>query len=310
MSARRFVHGVLVCLALLVAAASAPSRVEPAPPDLPPAFSPDPLARLEGLSPQNPRAYFLLAEEFLERAGAPGPRSASDRTTARTLLLLAADLSSKAGDPERTAPSALLALAALAQTPDERQWLEAVANAADAQRSTVRWGGAAKSRTAADAALNLAVALGRYRAGDYRRARDLLRKLADPAAVLAGAGFDAKRATEIIDQISAEVTSPAACPRCRGERVLKGVQDGKATAELCPLCRGNPAPTPALTAERFNELLRAEALLLEARPTTWSAQARIDGAAPLRDVDVSSAAAFYKVDLSASLFRGGRWTAP
>lgn len=267
-------------------------------------------SRLEALSPRDPRAYFLLAEEFSERVGVPGARAAADRATARTLLLIAADLASRTNDPERIAPSSLLALAALAQAPDERQWLEAVAVAADPRRGTVQWGGSSKSRTAADAALNLAAALGRYRAGDFRRARDLFRKMSDPAAVLAGAGFDARRAQEIVDQIIAEVETPAACPRCRGERVLKGVQDGRPTAELCPLCRGNPGPAPPLTAERFNELLRAEALLLEARPTTWSAQARIDHAAPLRDVDLSSAAVFYKVDTSCCVYRNGRWTRP
>lgn len=294
---------VLLALTLaLPAAGPAPRRAEPAEP--PPAALATELTRL---ARDNPASYFELAELYAQYT------TPDARRTARTLCILAAELARKQPATEGLVRSCCLLLASMADSDDERRWLIAVADGATATPKGVRWGrppGAGVGAGADPLAYELAVALGRYRAGEFRKVREFLRKRPEAADLLARAGFDPGEAQSMIGQIISETDASLGCPRCRGERVLRSTQDNKPVVTLCPVCQGNPAPTPALTRDRFAQHMRAEAVLLDARPLSWSAQLRLDGARPLRDVDLAGVAAYYGVDPQACVRRDGGWVKP
>lgn len=296
------------------------ARPDPEPPSqetAPPAattFAPDPWSRRASLDLSRPQSYFTLAEDFADLvAVAPSPADAARALAeSRRLFILTARLASvrQSGEDSGLASSAYIALAALADNPDEARWLRAVADSVAPPPRSVRWE-ASPAILAADAgAYEVAVAFGRYRSGEFRRVRDALRRNPEGVALLARAGLTHSEATSLINEIDADSTRPNGCPRCKGERVIRGVTDAKPTVSLCPVCLGNPAPSPALTPERFNAQLRAEALLLGASPTTWSGQARIDHAAPFRDIDPAAVAARYGIDRGATVCRNGVWVTP
>lgn len=304
-------------LTLSIGTASVPIAAAPAIPPLQPGRAapavttnePVPealIARLSDLDPSNPLSYFALGEEFAEI------RNQEARSTARRLYIIALGASRSGGAPE-VAPlgrSACVALAAIADSDDERRWLLAVARSAAPPPTDVNWDGALAPSGSDDAGYDVAVALGRYRSGEFRRAREAFRKRPDAAEILVRQGLASSDAHAMFKEVLAEVEGAVGCPKCRGERVIRGVQDGKATADLCPVCRGNPAPTPALTPERFALQLRAEAVLLNAKPQSWTAQMRLDGARPLRDVDPESVGAYYGVNPAHSRWQDGAWVSP
>jgi hypothetical protein len=312
--------------ALLVAVPSAARQsgpASPAPPTAPTAAQPaapvatNPWDNRTSLSPAGPLAYFTLAEDFTDLAAAATSPDESKRALAeaRRLFILAAHTSLKrtSSGGASLAASAFAALAAIAELPDESRWLRGVAQGVAPPARSVRWEPSPRALAADAGAYDLAVALGRYRSGEFRRVRDTLRRQPDAAALLVRSGLDERQARAIITELESDSTRPSGCPRCKGERVIRGPRtpdDAKPAVELCPVCLGNPAPTPALTPERFASELRAEALLLGAAPTTWSAQSRIDGAAPLRDIDPAAVAAHYAVDPEASVCRNGVWVKP
>jgi hypothetical protein len=312
--------------AMLIAVPTAARQTDPAnpvPPGTPTAAQPaapvatNPWEMRTSLSPADPLAYFTLAEDFADLAGSATSPDESKRalTEARRLFILAAHTSLKrtSSGGAGLAASAFTALAAIAELPDEARWLRGVAQGVAPAARSVRWEPSPRALAADAGAYDLAVALGRYRSGEFRRVRDTLRRQPDAAALLVRSGLDERQARAIISDLESDSAKPSGCPRCKGERVIRGPRtpdDAKPTVELCPVCLGNPAPTPALTPERFANELRAEALLLGAAPTTWSAQSRIDGAAPLRDIDPAAVAAHYSVDPEASVYRNGVWVRP
>lgn len=271
-------------------------------------------SRLAALDPGDPMGYFRLAEEIAESGPAQGSpaRRAAALSLARRLLVLSADLCGRRGSAEfrRLRSSAYLALAWLAESPEERRWLGAVASTFEPAPESVRWEPAPRVLEADAGAYELAVALGRYRSGEFRRARDTLRRHPNAADLLARAGIDSRRSGELLSLLETDTArAPQACMRCKGGRVLRSFAEdgGGFVTELCPQCLGNPAPVPALSAGAFAEHLRVEAALLGATPTSWSAQTRVIGSAPLRDIDPGAVAAHYGVDLNAPVYRDGSW---
>jgi len=133
-------------------------------------------ARLEVLSPSNPEAYLLLAEEIQAMA-----RTDEERQRARELYGLAGAL-----DPQRFGASAALGQASLADTAAQRGRLVrlAVALSQDAvPRQTVR--------EVPQAAMRFAQLLAAYRRGDGVRARELIARPEVQALVDAnGAAFE------------------------------------------------------------------------------------------------------------------------
>lgn len=268
------------------------------------------------LTPGDAMAYFTLGEDFADLATALGGDDAKRAVgEARRLFVLAAKMSvsRRASADAQTASSAMLALASLAETPDEARWLRGVAESVAPTARSVKWEPSPRVLAAGTGAYEIAAALGAYRSGEFRKVRDMLRRQPDAVALMQRAGVDQRQAKAIIGDLESESTRASGCARCKGERIIRGArspEDGRQIVELCPACLGNPAPSPAMTPERFGMQLRAEALLLGAAPTTWSAQAKIDGAAPLRDIDPGAVAAHYGIDADATVFKDGAWVKP
>lgn len=259
--------------------------------------------RLASLRPEDPEAYLALGEEFLERGGD------ASRRTARVLFCLALELSRKGESRGAWAHGACLALASMADSEDERRWLLGVARGLEPAPKSVRWDREQRPPGADADAYEVALAIGRYRSGDFRRARDALRKHRDAVDHLVRAGVDRADAQNLLAQVASEVESGVSCPRCRGARVVRRTEETRPVYDLCPVCGGNPSPIP-LTPARFAQTLFAEAALVGARPESWSAQLRLGGARPLRDVDPASVASVYRIDPRACVWRAGVWTVP
>lgn len=313
---------VVACASLLAIAAGQDAGVPPpqpsaAPEAAPPVAAPVTLWERRGaLDATDAAAYFELGEDFAELARTAGGESSKRALgEARRLFVLSARiaLSRRASADSRLASSAMLALASLADSAEEARWLRGVAESVAPAARSVKWEPSPRVLAAGTGAYEVAAGMGAYRSGEFRKVRDMLRRQPEALALLTRAGVDEKQARTILTELESDSAKATGCPRCRGERIIKGArspEDGRQVVELCPVCLGNPAPSPAMTPERFGMQLRAEALLLGASPTTWSAQAKIDGAAPLRDVDPGAVAAHYGVDLEATVFRNGAWVKP
>ena len=273
------------------------------------------LDRLAVLAPFDPQAYFELGEEI---ADLPGDRAHDE---ACRLFLLCADIAATRADAALTR-SAYLALASLARSPEEKRWILAVRDAESpqpARQSTQAASAAApaKARAAAaaraggeDASYELALALGRYRAGDFRRTKESLRRVHDALARLVAAGMEIDRAQSILKQVTAESDGVGSCPRCHNERIVRNIIDGKPVIEPCPVCYGNPGPSPPLQADAFLEQLRAEALLLDVAPKSWADESLLDAGRPLKDVSFEALCAEFKVDPRKTVWRDGVWAVP
>lgn len=291
----------------------APALPAPAPQRPPAAAEPsDFSARLARLNPEDPAAYFTLAEDIADSAGEQGTsaRRGAALSIARRLFVLSAHLASRrpTDDNLLLRHGAYLALASLAENADERRWLLAVASTVEPAHDGVRWEPAPRALAADAGTYDLAVALGRYRSGEFRRVRDTLRRHPDAEELLVRAGVAPARAAALVSLLETDTArAPLACTRCKGDRVLRSFAEGGFNAEICPQCSGNPAPVPPLSAGAFAEQLRIESALLGASPASWSAQAGVVGLAPLRDIDPQAVAAHYAVDTNTPVYRDGSW---
>ncbi|MFM9956561.1 MAG: hypothetical protein ACKVZJ_00665 [Phycisphaerales bacterium] len=289
-----------------------PAPSAPAPASVPPADAADFSTRLARLDPSDPLGYFTLGEELADSAAeqSTAARRAGAVSLARRLFVLSAHLASRrpSADNLTLRHSAYLALASIADNTEERRWLRAVASTAEPPRQSVRWEPAPRALAADAGMYDLAVALGRYRSGEFRRVRDALRRHPNAKELLTRIGVDARRADALISLLETDTSrAPQACMRCKGDRVIRTFVDGTFTTELCPQCLGNPAPVPALSSGAFAEQLRVESALLGASPSSWSAQAGVVGFAPVRDIDPAAVAAHYGVDTNAPIHRDGSW---
>jgi len=314
----------LILTAVIGLAAGAPGLAGPLPalPPLPPNIPgepaaeeplatipiPDLEARLTALTPDDPRAYFLLAEELAaEVEVAPAARP-----LAQSLFALSYELERAAagGDSGRVdgafGRSVCLALASIASRDDERRWLLALARSLDAARADPEFDAPGPGPTRREAALDLATALGYVRSGEGRRAKALLDKpgvfdlLVQYQGLLSGPGLSVGA-----DTIRRYADQWPVCPECRNQRIVTRAGEGGGTKSICATCRGNPGPR--LSDEEVLLQLRLESALLSGIQRSWAAQVAIDAGAPLRDLDPAELGATYGVDASRPLWRNGQW---
>ncbi|MFG0274477.1 MAG: hypothetical protein ACF8QF_05420 [Phycisphaerales bacterium] len=254
--------------------------------------------RLGALTPSEPMDYFRLAEEVAYES--PTPEGAQ---LARRLYLLAYLLDEQRGGPLALGSSVCLAIADLAPSSEEREWLLALARVLDDGDATLRWPVADTiAPPEEDRAFWLATALGEYRAGRYRQASDLL----DDADLLAMLerfeGLLPGGANAILTELRA---SQPVCRECRNRRVVRSETDPSGGARLCYTCQGDPGPR--LPAGELVRHLRLETLLLRGDQRSWSAQLVVDNAEPLRAVDPAELPAWFGVDAARPLYRDGAW---
>jgi hypothetical protein len=252
--------------------------------------------RLEALTPANPRAYFELGEELASEAS-----DDVDRRMVRRLYVLAFDLDRGSQLPDTSlGGSVCLALAAIAETDDERRWLTALGETL-APEGTPDLRRIKSTTTSRDpAAFDLATSLSFVRSGEGRRASKILDKpgvseLLDKCDKLLMPGVGGA------SLIRRHIDEWPVCAQCRGRRFIK---DG-AGVHLCPMCRGTPGPT--LTHDEIVGQIRTESVLLSGQQRSWAGQVISDAGATLRELDPSELAATYGVDAARPLWRDGAW---
>ena len=280
--------------------------------------------RLAGLSPDQPEAYFELAEDLSAEAAVPAARG-----LARHLLVLAFTTDAARSGPRagELGPSVCIALASLSSSESDRRWLRGLGmqlSQARAQRTVAiapakpgPQARAAKLRGASGslaAGLDLANALGFIRAGNGRAAATLLNRPGVPEVIAAHGGLlsvdggplDAgKRLADLAEQsgpcrechnrrfvLRPDVASPSRTPRPR----------------VCPVCGGSPGPR--LSDDELLAQLRLESAALRGIQQSWSGQILSDSAAPLRDPDPAELPVTFRVDPTLSVFRNGQWQKP
>ena len=252
--------------------------------------------RLESLSPSSPREYFLLGEEIASEA----PDDV-DRRLARQLYVLAYEIDKRSQVPDpRLGGSVCLALAAIAESDDEKRWLTALAEtlAPEGTPDMRR----IKSTTASrdPSAFDLATMLSFVRVGEGRRAEKILEKpgvneLLEKCdkLLLPGVGGAA--------QVRRRIDEWPNCPQCRGHRSVKDATG----VHLCPTCKGTPGPT--LSPGELVGHIRTESILLSGQQRSWAGQLIADAGATLRELNPSELPATFGVNASRPLWRGGAW---
>lgn len=265
--------------------------------------------KLSALSPAEPMAYFLLGEEVLVEA-----RSEADLALARTLLVLAHEADRRTDRPRGLSRSVYLALASIARDENERRWLRALAEESVRGPIVPRQG--VGEEEVRPEALALAEAIGHWRAGDSRAARESLRA-EGVSRLIERVSASVSGASEVLIRLEQDVS----CSGCRNRGIVRS-PGGRAGAGdeaymLCPLCRGNPGPR--LSAGEFASSLAAESVLVRSRHGLWSAQVWLDGGRPLREPDADALAATFGVSPEKSVWRpragaagalDGEWVSP
>lgn len=279
---------IAALFSLLVIAAAfgqgGPPESAPAPAQV--GFDPAITQRLRELRPDDPMAYFVLAEDVAARE-----QHADGRRLARGLFVLAYELDGQSAAPVGLGTSVCLALAQLADSNGEAQWLLEVGRALDRSPGPIMIPGIIGTTPGADSGARLllaqAVGMGRDDEGKSTRTiitRPEVRPLV-PATITALGS--AGRTLEVGE------TRPH-CPGCAGRRFNRVTGDGAGSLQPCPVCLGNPGLR--LSAEQLLMSLRVEADLLSAEHQFWGAQTLADRGSTLREPDPSELARAYGVD--------------
>ena len=254
--------------------------------------------RLSALDPARPMAYYELAEEVAYE-------QPEDVALARTLYVLAFELSRRTDPGAELGPSVCLALADLSTSALERRWLRSLAK-------SLTGGGGALLPIAPDdedinpgVAMALEQALGDFQAGEYRKAIDAIDK--DPR-VREAFERETRSLPGGASRIEDELRSEPQCRRCRNKRIVRAGDPDAYT--LCPICGGDPGPH--LTDAELIDLLRVESTMLGGASSTWSAQFILDNGRPLRDIDPEELAPWVDVDPEATRWDSEhlRWVRP
>lgn len=261
-------------------------------------------ARLEVLSPSNPAAYFLLAEEVADAA----PSDVASRQLATRLYIIALNLD-LARNPTRPAlaASACVALAELDQGAGEATWLLALAQRLDPRQSRPAWLVQPASSTPDSVQYRIATAMGMIRAGDGIQAR---RILSDRAVEPSFRALDRmlRRMTNMSNRDLLREASRWPCTECANQRVVRRLGVSPPEYRVCTSCGGTPGPD--LSPLELIEHLRVESYLLDVGQRSWGAQTLVDNGAPIVDPEPESVAKAFGVDPTRSLFRNGAWIAP
>jgi hypothetical protein len=276
------------------------------------AVIPDLQARLEALRPEDPRGYFLLAEELAAEDHLREARALAERLYVLAFTLDRTPVTPLAitTPPGHLAASAALGLVALSPRPERQAWLRALAmmvRPATATLAPAPTEGLAIVPTLGpdEASITLAAMLSMVRTGDGRRARMAMQQpgvratleqyedlLTDGAPI---------RASQTIDRW---IEQWPGCSTCSNRRVLQ--RDGQ--GRICPQCEGTPGPD--LSPSELAAQLRATALLMRGVQASWAAQNLATAGQPLHDPDPDALAELMQVDPSQSIFRAGAWTKP
>lgn len=287
---------VQVALAAMGALGGAAQPEVQAPPALP---IPMLESRLAALTPDDPMDYFLLAEEVAYES-----RDPSHDRLARQLFAVAYELDRTRGGTLRA--SICLALANFERVEESRLWLLATAGAIDPRFASTDWSVPIVTSGTDDTAFKLATALGLVRAGEGRRASELLDD-PDVRALL-------QQFRSMIPGGAVAIETQARawpCPECKNARISTRMIQGVPETRLCNTCRGNPGPI--LSHAEFVSHLRFEARLLVGIQRSWSAQIVSDLGPPLLDPDPATLAATlrdrYGVQPDMPYYRGGQWVA-
>ncbi|HED54512.1 MAG TPA: hypothetical protein ENJ00_09990 [Phycisphaerales bacterium] len=263
--------------------------------------------RLERLAPDDPLAYFELAEDVTDVAG-----GIEDTRLAQRLYVLALSLSldnpradREAGFP--IAASSCLGLAALERSDDRQRWLRALAGRLDARYAIRRWDVPERSDQNHEVPLLAAEAIGLVLSGDGALARD---RLDDPrvAALL-------DRTRDVLDRPGTKASLTALmqeaqiwpCPECGNVRAVPDRNEGGRARRLCSTCRGNPGPV--LDDQSFAAYISYQSVLLQGVQHSWSAELAVGGGKPLIDPEPEEVAPAYEIDPAKVYFRFGQWTA-
>ena len=260
------------------------------------------VARLAALRPDQPMAYFELAEEVASEAD-----DLDGLRLAQHLYVLAFELD-RADGVVTIAGGACLGLAELARHEHERRWLLTIASIVDPRYSGLALTGESITGASIETRASAAEALGLIRSGQGQRA---MRLLEDPEIEDLLRRRDRRLSRYGVPGELDILLQQAAlwpCPECRNRRVTQIRSGMSREPALCPVCRGNPGPP--MTARDLERHLRFEAELLGVGGGSWGGQLLASGAAPLREPDPAALAAVYRVDPAKSVFRDGAWVAP
>jgi hypothetical protein len=258
-------------------------------------------ARLAGLLPEDPEAYFLLGEEIIAE-----PVGKAEEDLARQLFALAFELDRSDGSPSWIAPSSCLALASIARLESDERWLRALANRLDPRYAAPVWRGRGGAEGISEASLRAAEAVGEARAGWGVQASMLLDK-PGVREVLGRYGrlMGFSSSTGALWQVE-QWSREWPCRECGNERVVFRPNTDPPSYRECYTCRGNPGPT--LSREQLVAHLRFESRLLEGISRSWGAQLALDGGAPLREPVAEELAAVMGVSVERPYWRAG-WVA-
>lgn len=258
------------------------------------------VSRLTALRPENPEAYYLLAEEVADTAASP-----EEFKLASSLFALAFELDRQPGRTGRLAASAALGLAHIERLDRDRRWLVAVAGAIDPRYALPDWSVGVSGSISDDLAYTAATVLGQARAGEGRDARKLMDKpgvtdtLKKYERLIGSTGE-----TGALSRLD-KYTQGWPCPECGNARAVTKMGERGPELRICPTCRGNPGPV--LSEEELIAQLRFEAVLLSGIQRSWAAQLIVDQGAPLRDPDPDELASAYGVDAARPYWRDGKW---
>lgn len=294
---------IFASAAALVGLGPAPDR--PAQPtNVQPAADAADQARLAALRPDNPLAYFELAEEIADTAE-DEPRA----ILARTLYVLAFELDRQkaGGGASSLAPACALGIARIERLERDKRWLTAIAGAVDKRYALPDWNVGASPSISDETAYKAATVLGLARAGEGREARRILDQ--------PGVSDVLKRYERAIGNTGqtgalsrlAKYMQQWPCSECGNARVVSKPGEKGPELRLCPTCRGNPGPK--LDEEEYISQLRFEAALLNGIQRSWAAQVVVDQAAPLRDPDLNEVAPTFGVDPGKPYWDSGKWVA-
>ncbi len=258
-------------------------------------------AALITLTPNDPQAYILLAEEVADAAQSP-----EDTRLAIELFALGFEAArSSSGSTPRPAllATACRALASLTSSAADRRWLAALVTFVDPVAQPPVWTSRPPPTNPESYSYRVALFLGYIRAGYGSLAQQMLARpdfaqaLAAMEPMLARSGVGGGIVT------LQRWANAWPCRTCGGAGITR--RGNPADFVPCSNCNGKPGPRIAqadLVAQ-----LRLESALLQGGLQTWSAQINSDDGVPLEEPDPARLCPRFKVDPARMYFRSGTW---